>query len=78
MAQLSLGESKWRMIRRVLRKKRFTFGDARNQTRFDAEHLEWMLENGFVADLGDGWYALTEKAKAAADLGMYDWEPARK
>lgn len=75
MAQLSLGESKWRMVRQVLRKKRFRYEDARNMTRFDQGHFDWLLANGFFEEVGQGWYELTDKAKAAADLGMYEWEP---
>ena len=72
MAQLSLGESKWRMVRRVLRKKKFQYDDARNQSRFDKDYFDWLIEKGFIQDLGDGWYTLTEKAKGAAELGFYE------
>jgi hypothetical protein len=40
MALISLGESKWRMIRRVLTARRFTFADARNGNRLDRENFE--------------------------------------
>jgi hypothetical protein len=72
MALLSLGESKWRMIRRVLRKKRFTFDDCRNQTRFDRAYFEWLVENGFFICVGDDTYEVTDTGKAAADLGFYE------
>ena len=72
MAMLSLGESKWRMIRRVLRKKQFTFADCRNMTRHDKEHLDWLLKNAFVVAAGEDRYELTEKGRAAADLGFYE------
>jgi hypothetical protein len=72
MAQLSLGESKWRMVRRVLKKKRFQYDDARNQSRFDKGYFDWLVEKGFFEDLGGGWYTLTERGKAAADLGFYE------
>jgi len=72
MAQISLGESRWRMLRRVLRKKKFRFEDARNQTRQDREHFDWLVEHGFFVASGDGWFEVTELGKAAADLGYYD------
>jgi hypothetical protein len=72
MAQISLGESRWRMIRRVIRKKRFRFEDTRNQTRHDKAHFEWLVEQGFFERNGDGWYGLTERGKAAADLGFFE------
>ena len=78
MALLSLGESKWRMVRRVLKKKRFRFEDARNMTRFDRDYFDWLVGNGFFTGVGDGWYESTDRAKKAADLGMYEFEPARR
>src|SRR5436305_1744514 len=68
MAQISLGEGRWRMIRGVLKKKRFRYDDARNQTRHDQTHFDWLVRNGFFEKAGnDGWFALTEKGKAASD-----------
>lgn len=75
MALLTLSENRWRMIRRVLRKKKFTFADARNMTRQDQKQFDWLVENGFVTRLAEDAYELTEKARAAADLGEYHWEP---
>jgi hypothetical protein len=72
MAQLSLGELKWRMIRRVVRKKKFQYLDIRNMTRTDEQSFAWFLQNGFVTDKGDGWYELTERGKGAAELGLYE------
>jgi hypothetical protein len=72
MAELSLGESKWRMLRRALKKQRFQFQDARNGARNDQEHFAWLVEKGFFQDLGGGEYEVTEKGKGAADLGMYE------
>lgn len=72
MAQLSLGESKWRMIRRVLRRKQFRYDDARNMTRHDGGHFEWLVSEGFFAAAGDDSYTVTEKGKAAAELGFYE------
>ncbi|MBN9520825.1 hypothetical protein J0H58_20280 [bacterium] len=76
MAQLSLGEGKWRMLRRVLKKKRFRYTDCRNMTRLDQAHFDWLVENGFFAQVGDGAYQTTEKGRVAADLGEYEWERA--
>ncbi|MDB5313896.1 MAG: hypothetical protein JWO38_8098 [Gemmataceae bacterium] len=77
MAQLSLGESKWRMVRRVLKKKRFRFQDTRNMTRHDQTHFDWLVAENFFVQSGEGLYEMTEKARAAADLGMYEFEPVR-
>ncbi|WP_145238290.1 hypothetical protein [Urbifossiella limnaea] len=76
MAQLSLGESRWRMLRRVLKKKRFRYADARNMTRHDQQHFDWLLDNEFFAVAGAGAFEVTDKGKSAADLGVFDWEPA--
>lgn len=72
MAQISLGESKWRMIRRVLRKKRFRFTDCRNMARQDRDYFDWLVANGFFVEVGEDWFEVTERAKAAADLGYYE------
>jgi hypothetical protein len=72
MALLSLGESKWRMVRRVLKKKRFTFDDCRNQTRHNQRHLDWLVENKFFEAAGDDRFEVTEEGRAAADLGFYE------
>lgn len=72
MAEISLGESKWRMLRRVLRKKTFGFEDCRNQSRRDGAHFDWLVARGFLAAAGDGRYELTEKGRKAADLGMHE------
>jgi hypothetical protein len=52
VALISVGESKWRMLRRVLRKKRFAFADCRNQARFDKSYFDWLVENGFYVAAG--------------------------
>jgi hypothetical protein len=72
MALISLGESRWRMLRRVLRKKRFRYEDARNMTRHDEEHFEWLVGKGFFVQDGDGWYSITDRGKEASDLGFYE------
>lgn len=72
MASISMGESRWRMLRRVLKKKRFRYDDTRNMSRNDKVHFDWLVANGFFTDLKDGSYEMTEKGKAAADLGFYD------
>lgn len=71
MASISLGESRWRMVRRVLKKKRFKYEDARNMTRHDRIHFDWLVDGGFFADAGDGWYTVTDRGRDAADLGFY-------
>src|SRR5690349_8898527 len=53
VALISLGESKWRMVRRVLKKKRFAYADCRNGTRHDEEHFDWLVANGFFVAAGD-------------------------
>jgi hypothetical protein len=63
------------MVRRVLKTKRFKYEDARNQTRHDKGHFDWLVENGFFADVGGGYYEVTDKGKASADLGFYEYEP---
>lgn len=75
MAQLSLGEAKWRMLRRVLRKKRFTYADARNMTRHDQQHFDWLVDNEFFVAVGGEAYEVTDQGKAAAELGLYEYEP---
>ena len=72
MAQLSMGESKWRMLRRVLRAKRFRYTDCRNMTRHDQAHFEWLLDCGFFAEVGEDAYEVTDKGKTAAELGFYE------
>ena len=63
------------MLRRVVKKKRFRYADARNMTRKDQEQFDWLLDNGFFVAHADGTFEMTDKGKAAADLGLYDWEP---
>ncbi|HJZ59436.1 MAG TPA: hypothetical protein VKE74_31110 [Gemmataceae bacterium] len=75
MAQLSLGESRWRMVRRVLGKKKFRFEDARNMTRHDRAHFDWLVDNGFFSEVEIGFYAVTGKGKESAELGLYEYEP---
>lgn len=72
MALISLGESRWRMLRRALRMKRFSFTDCRNQTRNDQEHFEWLVDHEFFTKAGEGTFEVTAKGKAAADLGFYE------
>ena len=77
MAQLSLGESRWRMVRRALKAKWFNFDDCRGQRRQDRTDFDWLVAEGMFSAVTDGQYELTDKGKASADLGYYDWEPAR-
>jgi hypothetical protein len=75
---LYLSENQWRMVRRVHRKKRFRYADARNMTRHDEKHFGWLVENEFFVAVGEDQYEVTEKGKAAADLGEYEWEPPKR
>ena len=77
MAQLSLGESKWRMVRMALKKRRFRLQDCRNYRRKDQLDFDWLVANGLFIQVGDSFYELTDKGKASADLGYYEWEPTR-
>jgi hypothetical protein len=72
MALLSLGEAKWRMVRRALKKKAFRFVDCRNQTRQDKDQFDWLVERGFFVPVGADKYQVTGKGKAAAELGFYE------
>lgn len=71
MASISLGESRWRMVRRVLKKKKFRYEDARNMTRHDQAHFDWLVEHGFFVAAGDGHFTVTDRGKESAELGMY-------
>ncbi len=57
----------------VLKKKRFRFEDARNQTRHDRMHFDWLVANGLFSAIDEVWFEMTEKGKAAADLGYYEF-----
>jgi hypothetical protein len=72
MALLSMGESKWRMLRRGLKKKKFRYEDTRNMSRNDQLHFDWLVAGGFIKEIGDGYFAVTEKGREAADLGFYE------
>ena len=71
MASISLGESRWRMLRRVLKKKKFRYEDVRNMTRHDQAHFDWLVAHGFFSALGDGNFTVTDKGRESAELGMY-------
>ena len=72
-----MGEWRWRTLRMALRKpRRFRFEDVRELSRYDRDNFDWLLAFGFVADLGGGWYALTDRGKASADLGLYEFTAA--
>lgn len=72
MALLSMGESRWRMLRRALKKKRFRYEDTRNMSRNDQVHFDWLVASEFFKNLGDGFYTVTDRGRAAADLGFYE------
>ena len=75
MARYSSGVAKWRMVRRALTQNRFAFAGVRDMTRHDAKHCAWLIENELYADVGAARYEITERGRAAADLGFYDWQP---
>jgi hypothetical protein len=56
----------------VLKKKKFKYEDARNMTRHDQVHFDWLVERGFFEDSGGGWFAVTDKGRTASDLGFYE------
>ena len=72
MALISMGEARWRMLRRALARRRFRFEDCRNMHRFDREHFDWLLDGGFFEAAGADLYRVTDKGKVAADLGLYE------
>ena len=72
MAQLSMGESRWRMLRRVLKKKRFKYEDTRNMSRNDQFHFDWLVGGGFFKEVSSGYYEVTDKGRESADLGFYE------
>ena len=72
MALLSMGESRWRMLRHGLKKKKFRYDDARNMSRNDQAHFDWLITAGFIKETGDGYFTVTEQGRDAADLGFYE------
>jgi hypothetical protein len=72
MAFLSMGESRWRMLRRGLKKKKFRYDDARNMSRNDQIHFDWLISAGFIKEAGDGYFTVTDRGREAADLGFYE------
>jgi hypothetical protein len=46
--------------------------------RRDQADFDWLVANGLFVAVGDGWYELTERGHASADLGYYEWEPTEK
>lgn len=57
------------MLRRVVKKKRFRFADARNVTRYDTPQFDWLVATGFVAAAGDDWYELTARGEVGGRAG---------
>ena len=74
MAQFSLTIGRWRMLRMATRKKKSHFDDLRNMARHDQEDVAWLVEIGYLTDLGDGYYALTPKGVEASDMGYYEMD----
>jgi hypothetical protein len=60
------------MVRSVLRKKRFRFGDERNHFRKDREHSDWLVEHGLFVRAGGGLNEVTGKGRVAADVGLFE------
>ena len=60
------------MLRRGLKKKKFTYDDIRNMSRNDQVHFDWLLASGFFKDVGEGYYTVTDAGREAADLGFYE------
>jgi hypothetical protein len=72
VAQFSLGERKWRILRLALRQTPFRFADIRLMSNDDRGQFDWLIEHGFVDDLGGDQHRLTTKGVEAADLGLYE------
>ena len=75
MALISLGEAKWRMLRRGLIAGRFRPDDVLGGAPGEVARFLWLADNGFLADTGGGWFELTPKGAEAADLGLYETDP---
>ncbi len=75
MAMISIGESRWRMLRLALRSKTFKFDDIRTMSRTDQKYMDWLVAHGFIEELSGGNFKLTPKGTATADLGLYEWTP---
>lgn len=73
MAMISIGESRWRMLRMALRTKTFKFDDVRTMSRTDQKYFDWLIAHGFIEELSGGNYKLSAKGVATADLGLYEW-----
>ena len=72
-AGYSIGESRWRMIRRALVKHRaglpFTHEDVRDYTRTSLPRFEWMVSVGLFVPTENG-YTLSDLALGAAEFGL--------
>lgn len=77
MATFSLSLARWRMVRLALHAKRFRFKDVRNMHRHDQKDFDWLVSEGFFAEVATGQFELTGKGHDSADLGFYQWEPPR-
>ena len=75
MVMVSLNVSRWRILRLALKKKRSKFEDLRSMRRQDQNDVDWLVKNGLLAEVGDGFYELTDIGRVSADLGYYDWTP---
>jgi len=73
--QVSLSIAHWRMLRKGLGKKRFEFEQLREMQRQDRKVFDWLVDNGFFAAVDGEKYQVTDKGKASADQGFYEWTP---
>lgn len=75
VAQISLGEAKWRMLRRALvAPQPFRFEAVREWAalRYERKTFDRLVRLGMFIDTGGGFYRLSPAGREAADLGYYD------
>lgn len=77
MSQISLGESKWRILRRLFLSTngKLPFDAARNWTRFDGKHVDELVKLGLVTVTDDEKsmvLAITELGKDSQELGFVE------
>lgn len=80
MATLSIGEARWRMLRRLLGlPPPATFVQVRNWCRHDRKYVEDLIAWGLVRGSVDTTLAVTEKGKEVAHLGEMEmtWDRDR-
>jgi hypothetical protein len=75
VAQLSVGESAWRMLRRAIKlRQAFRLVDVRNYARGDQRHFDTLVRLGLfeASETGGDRFVVTQLGREAADLGLYD------